>query len=48
MLEESLRIRKKRFGNEHAIVAQSLNNLAELYLAQVGLLNNQFAVEKTS
>ena len=37
MHEESLRIRRKALGNEHPDVAQSLNNLAVLLKAQVGL-----------
>ena len=35
MYEESLRIRRKTFGNEHPSVAESLNNLAQLLRAQV-------------
>ena len=35
MYDESLRIRRKVLGNEHPDVAQSLNNLAELFWAQV-------------
>lgn len=35
MYEESLRIRRKAFGNEHPAVAESLNNLAQLLKTQV-------------
>ena len=37
MYEESLRIRRKVYGNEHPAVATALNNLAQLLKEQVGL-----------
>ena len=37
MHEEALAIRRKKLGNEHPVTAQSLNNLAELLGAHVGL-----------
>ena len=37
MHEESLRIRRKVYGNKHPDVATSLNNLALLLNQQVGL-----------
>lgn len=37
MYEKSLRIRRKALGDEHPAVAESLNNLAQLLKAQVGL-----------
>lgn len=36
LYEVSLRVRRKTLGNEHPEVADSLNNLGELLLTQVG------------
>ena len=37
MLEEALRIKRKALGNKHAEVAVAINNLGNLFHAQVGL-----------
>ena len=37
--EESLKIRRKVYGNAHRTVAQALSNLAALLFGQVGLLS---------
>ena len=37
LFQESLRIRRKTLGNQHPEVADSLNNLGELFLVEVRL-----------